>query len=90
MKRLREANLKLQLEKCEFLKHKVSYLGHVLSEEGLNSDPRKIEAVKLFPQPKNMKNVRQFLGLSGYYHRFIKNFAQIAKPLTRLLQKNIT
>ena len=90
MKRLREANLKLQLEKCEFLKNKVSYLGHVLSEKGLNPDPRKIEAVKLFPQPKNMKNVRQFLGLAGYYRRFIKNFAQIAKPLTRLLQKNVT
>ena len=90
MKRLREANLKLQLEKCEFLKNEVSYLGHVLSEKGLNPDPRKIEAVKLFPEPKNMKNVRQFLGLAGYYRRFIKNFAQIAKPLTRLLQKNVT
>ena len=64
-------------------------MGHVLSEEGLNPDPRKIDAVKSFPQPKNMKNVRQFLGLAVYYRRFIKNFAQIAKPLTRLLQKNV-
>ena len=85
--RLRQANLKLQIDKCDFLKRKVSYLGHILSKDGLSPDPKKIEAVKNFPVPKNIKNIRQFLGLAGYYRRFIKDFAKIAKPLTTLLQK---
>lgn len=86
--RLEDANLKLQIDKCEFLKRKVAYLGHVLSEKGLEPDPKKIEAVRMFPIPKTQKNVRQFLGLAGYYRRFIKDFAKIAKPLTALLQKD--
>ena len=86
--RLRKAGLKLQIDKCEFLKTEVNYLGHVLSEKGLSPDPKKIEAVRKFPQPKNVKNVRQFLGLAGYYRRFIKDFAKISKPLTKLLQKD--
>lgn len=86
--RLREAGLKLQIDKCLFLKRKVNYLGHVLSDKGLQPDPAKIEAVKGFPVPKTVKNVRQFLGLAGYYRRFIKDFAKIAKPLTKLLQKD--
>ena len=62
LQRLRKANLKLQPDKCEFLKTEVVYLGHVLSEEGVKPDPRKLEAVREFPQPKNIKNIRQFLG----------------------------
>ena len=89
VERLRLAGLKLQIDKCEFLRRKVNYLGHMLSEKGLSPDPKKVEAVKDFPQPKDVKNVRQFLGLAGYYRRFIKNFAQIAKPLTKLLQKEM-
>ena len=88
--RLRKAGLKLQIDKCEFLKRKVNYLGHVLSEEGLSPDPKKISAVKDFPTPRNVKNIRQFLGFAGYYRRFIKDFAKIAKPLSKLLQKNTT
>lgn len=87
--RLREAGLKLQTDKCEFLKRKVSYLGHVLSEDGLSPEPKKLLAVREFPQPTSVKNVRQFLGLSGYYRRFIKDFGKIAKPLTKLLQKDV-
>ncbi|KAL7286467.1 hypothetical protein TKK_0019413 [Trichogramma kaykai] len=86
--RLRDANLKLQPEKCNLLERKVRYLGHILSEEGLQVDPKKTEAVVRFPTPKTVKNVRQFIGLAGYYRRFIEKFATIAKPLFKLLQKD--
>ena len=58
-----------------------------MSKQGVSPDPRKLEAVKRFPQPQTVKNVRQFLGLAGYYRRFIKNFATMSKPLTKLLEK---
>ena len=61
----------------------------MLNIKGVSPDPRKLEAVREFPKPKNVKNIRQFLGLAGFYRRFIKNFAQIAKPLSKLLQKDI-
>lgn len=89
IERLREANLKLQPEKCIFLSREVTYLGHVLSDEGIKPDPKKLLAVKEFPTPQNVKNIRQFLGLSGYYRRFIDKFAVIAQPLTKLLKKDI-
>ncbi|XP_046141954.1 uncharacterized protein LOC123987841 [Osmia bicornis bicornis] len=87
MARLREANLYLQPEKCELLKKEVAYLGHIITEDGVKPDPKKIEAVKEFPVPKTVKNIRQFLGLCGYYRRFIKNFSKIAKPLSDLTKK---
>ncbi|XP_036150748.1 uncharacterized protein LOC118648534 [Monomorium pharaonis] len=86
--RLRQANLKLQPDKCEFLRKEVTYLGHVINENGVKPDPKKIEAVMHFPHPKNTKNIREFLGLAGYYRRFIPNFSCVAKPLTNLLKKD--
>ncbi|CAK9816540.1 Retrovirus-related Pol polyprotein from transposon 17.6 [Anthophora quadrimaculata] len=86
--RLADAGLSLQPDKCEFLKTEVAYLGHVIGKNGLRPDPKKITAVKNFPRPKNSKNIRQFLGLVGYYRRFIKNFAEKSKPLSDLLKKN--
>lgn len=71
------------------MKREVIYLGHTLSQAGLKPDQTKIIAVQNFPQPKNQKNVRQFLMLAGYYRRFIQNFTKILKPLTKLLQKDI-
>lgn len=88
IKRLRDANLKLQPDKCEFLRHEVTYLGHVIGEDGVKPDPNKISAVQNFPVPKNPKNIKQFLGLAGYYRRFIPNFSKVAKPLTDLLKKD--
>ncbi|KAL0128587.1 hypothetical protein PUN28_003742 [Cardiocondyla obscurior] len=88
IQRLREANLKLQPDKCEFLKSKVTYLGHVISKDGVTPDPKKLEAVKLFPRPKTPKNIKQFLGLAGYYRRFIPSFSKLAKPLTVLLKND--
>lgn len=85
--RLRDAKLTLQPDKVEFLRTEVSFLGHIVSSEGLKPNPDKISAIKDFPTPKNAKNIRQFLGLVGYYRRFIQNFSKKAKPLTDLLQK---
>lgn len=78
--RLKTAGLVLQPEKCKFLCKEIGYLGHIVSEHGLKPDPKKVEAVRNFPTPKNRKNIKQFLGLAGYYRRFIPNFAQKAKP----------
>lgn len=86
--RLRQSNLQINVDKCEFLKSEVRYLGHTLSEAGIKPDPRKLDAVDRFPQPTNIKQIRQFLGLAGYYRRFIDHFAKISKPLTKLLQKD--
>lgn len=88
MHRLRNANLKLQPDKCEFLRQEVAYLGHIIGSDGVRPDPGKIKAIKEYPVPKNPKNIKQFLGLVGYYRRFIPNFSKIAKPLTDLLKKN--
>jgi hypothetical protein len=86
--RLRMHNLKLQPDKCEFLRKEVTYLGHRLTTEGLLPDPNKIRAVKDFPTPTNTRQLKGFLGLAGYYRKFIPNFGDIAKPLTSLLRKN--
>ena len=83
--RLQEHNLKLKPSKCELFKERVSYLGHEVSEEGIHTDPSKIEAVKSLPVPKNIKDVRRFLGFTGYYRKFIQGFATIARPLNDLL-----
>ncbi|XP_025267880.1 uncharacterized protein LOC112639130 [Camponotus floridanus] len=88
MQRLRTANLKLQPDKCEFLRNEVMYLGHIIGSDGVRPDPAKVKAVMNFPIPKNPKNIKQFLGLAGYYRRFIPNFSKIAKPLTDLLKKD--
>ena len=87
--KLQEANLTLEPEKCEFLKKEVCYLGHIISEHGIKPDPKKVEAVKKFLMLKNVKNIREFLGLSGYYRRFIKNYAKVTKPLNILLEKDV-
>jgi hypothetical protein len=86
--RLRRANLKLQPDKCEFLRKEVGYLGHIISDKGVKPDPSKLTAVKEFPRPQSAKNIKQFLGLAGYYRRFIPEFSKVARPLTDLLKKD--
>ena len=87
MNRLKESNLKLQPQKCEFIKEEIKYLGHT-TRNGVTPDTSKVDAVMKFSIPKNVKNVKQFLGLIGYYRKFVHNFANIAKPLTNLLKKD--
>jgi len=86
--RMRKYNLKLQPDKCEFLRKEVSYLGHVIGQTGVRPDEKRIEAVRDYPEPKTTRELKGFLGLAGYYRRFIPNFSKISKPLTELLKKN--
>ena len=88
LQRLRGAQLKLKPKKCHLFKREVLYLGHVVSEHGVATDPTKIETVKNWPQPKTQTDVRSFLGLASYYRKYIKGFSTIAKPLTGLTEKN--
>jgi hypothetical protein len=86
--RLRSHNLKLQPDKCEFLRKEVLYLGHRLTSKGLLPDESKLSAVKEFPIPTTTKKIKGFLGLAGYNRRFIPNFNKIAKTPTNLLKNN--
>lgn len=80
---------KVKLSKCSFAQRKLRYLGHVTSEEGVATDPDKILAVQQWPPPQSVKELRSFLGLAGYYCRFVRNFGVIAKPLSDLLKRNV-
>ena len=85
---LRQERLYAKFSKCEFWLKQVAFLGHVVSKEGIQVDPSKIEAVVNWEPPKNVTEVRSFLGLAGYYRRFVEGFSVIATPLTQLLRKN--
>jgi hypothetical protein len=88
--RLQKASLKLKPSKCSFLQRHVSFLGYEISESGVQTDPQKIEAVVNWPVPKKLREVRGFLGLCGYYRRFVENFSKVAAPLHALTKKNQT
>ena len=88
--RLEKHNLKLKPSKCEFFKSEVKYLGHIVSEKGIQTDPEKISALKTWPVPKNVKTLRSFLGFTGYYRRFVKDYASLVKPLNSLLVGHLT
>ena len=88
LKKLTEHKLYAKLKKCEFWKEKVHFLGHVISAEGISVDPAKIATVVNWPKPTNVTKVRSFLGLAGYYRKFVQDFSRIATPLTRLLKKD--
>ncbi|KAJ0618544.1 putative nucleotidyltransferase, Ribonuclease H [Helianthus annuus] len=81
---LKKEKLYAKFSKCEFWIREVQFLGHVVNEKGIHVDPSKIEAIKNWEAPKTPTEVRQFLGLAGYYRRFIENFSKIAQPLTAL------
>lgn len=86
--RLLSAGLKLKPKKCTLFARKVEYLGHVVSENGISTDPRKVGVVKTWPEPANITELRSFLGFCSYYRRYIEHFAEIAKPLHKLTQKD--
>lgn len=87
--RLRKANLKINPKKCLLLQRDVKYLGHVVSELGITTDPEKIAAVKDWPTPHTKKQLRSFLGFCSYYRKFVRGFSSIAKPLFALTENQI-
>ena len=87
LNRLRSYNLHVKASKRTFGATKVVYLGHTVSAQGIHTNPKKIEAVRTLTAPQNIEQVRSFLGLAGYYRKFIPNFATIASPLVTLTKK---
>ena len=87
--KLKEKALPVKLSKCEFHKHIISFLGYIVSENGLGPDPAKVQSVRNWPIPLNVKDVQAILGLLNYYRKFIKGFSAIAEPLTALIKKDV-
>ncbi|XP_073024377.1 uncharacterized protein [Primulina eburnea] len=85
---LREKELYAKFKKCEFWLKSVTFLGHIISKEGVSVDHKKVEAITGWPRPKTVTEIRSFLGLAGYYRKFVEGFSSIATPLTKLTQKN--
>ena len=86
---LRNEQLYAKMSKSEFLLREVSFLGHIVSKEGIKVDPSKVEVILEWKPPRNVTEVCSFLGLAGYYKRFVKGFSMTAASMTRLLQKNV-
>lgn len=85
--RLRKANLRINPGKCEFFKRETKYLGHIISGDGIKTDPDKVAAIQEMQPPRNVKEVRRFLGIASWYRRFVPDFAKVSQPLTQLLKK---
>jgi hypothetical protein len=83
--RIRNAGIKLSLQKCSFFNKQIRFLGHIISKDGVSTDPDKIRAVKQWPTPKTLEQLRSFLGFSNYYRRFIHNYTELVSPLEKLL-----
>ena len=84
-KKLAAAGLRLKPSKCKFFKLQVTYLGHIVSKDSIETDPKKLEAIKNWPIPKTVTEVRSFLGFTNYYHKFIPKYAQVARPINQLV-----
>lgn len=84
---LKENSLSVKQRKHEFVVQKVWYLGHIISHEGVATDPRKVQAILQWPSPDNITKLRSFLGLTGYYRRFVQNYGTICRPLYDALKK---
>ena len=87
--RLKEAGLKLKRSKCDFMKTQIQYLGHLISSNGIQPLPEKLRSIKNMPAPRSPKEVNQFLGLAGYYHKFVPRLSDLSRPLTRLTRKDV-
>ena len=86
---LKDHRLYAKFSKCGFWLTKVKFLGHVVSASGASTDPDKVEAVMIWEKPKSVFDIRSFLGLAGYYRRFIEDFSLLATPMTRLTRKGV-
>src|ERR1700682_828509 len=84
--RLRQHKLYAKLEKCQFMQREIKFLGHLVSSDGIRVNPDKVKAIQEWPVPKTVKDIRVFLGASGYYRKFILNYSKVASPLTELLK----
>ena len=89
LKRIRAARLKLKPSKCSLFQLETNYLGHVISADGVKTDPKKVQDVKIFARPRNVKDVRVFMDMTRFYSKFIKDFMIIAVPLYKLMQKGV-
>jgi len=87
LKTLEEHKLFIKLKKCEFWLERVQFLGHIVTKDGISVDPAKVEAIVNWPRPTNVSKVRSFLGIAGYYLRFVERLSKLALPITKLLQK---
>ena len=85
---LREVGLKMKWSKCNFFKSKIHYLGHLIFPKGISPLPNKLDCIQHMPAPKNVKEIKQFLALTGYYRKFVPRFADILRPLTTLTKKD--
>ena len=87
--KLKEAGLKLKESKCDFFKKEIHYLHHLISDKGIYPLPEKLDTIQNIPKPRNPKEIKQFLGLCGYYRKFVPHFADISRPLAKLTGQNV-
>jgi hypothetical protein len=88
LQKLQEHRLYAKLSKCEFWMKQVAFLGHIISKGGISVDPSKVQDVLTWNAPMSVSDIQSFLGLAGYYRRFIEEFSKISKPMTKLLKKD--
>ena len=83
---LRQHSLFAKESKCVFFAEKIQYLGHIISAKGMRMDPEKVEAILRWPAPKNLQELQIFLGMSGFYRQYVRDYAKISVPMTNQLQ----